>query len=58
MVGLLEDVLEAHFTKRFHLGRFGTFDTWIALHFCYIIDEETCSKGNQGPKPMAERSTM
>jgi hypothetical protein len=32
MVGLLEDVPEAHFTKRFHLGRLVTFEA----HYLFV----------------------
>jgi len=28
MVGLLEDVVEENFTKRFHLGTLGKFEPW------------------------------
>ena len=37
MVGLLEDVLEENFTKRFHFGRFGTFEAWIhGFHYIFV----------------------
>jgi hypothetical protein len=37
MVGLLEDVLEENFTKRFHFGRLGTFEAWIhGFHYIFV----------------------
>jgi hypothetical protein len=37
MVGLLEDVLEENFTKRFHFVRLGTFEAWIhGFHYIFV----------------------
>jgi hypothetical protein len=37
MVGLLENVLEENFTKRFHLGRLGTFEALIhGFHYIFV----------------------
>jgi hypothetical protein len=37
MAGLLEDVLEENFTKRFHFVRHGTFEAWIhGFHYFFV----------------------